>query len=71
MTASHGSTDSWIDGVAEDDAVIIGYKIVEMAGRVKAMHQVLPGTQASWTFEIENDRFSVVVTVAPPSSAKG
>ena len=68
MTTSQSSDDSWIEGVAEDDAVTIGYKIVEMAGRVKAMHGVLPGTQATWAFEIEDDRFSVVVTVAPPKS---
>lgn len=71
MTAPGRHTDSWLDGVAEDDAVTIGYKIVGMAGRVKAMHSVIPGAQATWAFEMEDDRFSVVVTVSPPSSVKG
>ena len=45
-------------------AADIGFKIVEMADRVLVAHKVLAGSQAAWSFEMDDSRFDVVVTVA-------
>lgn len=47
-----------------DDAYAIGVKVAEMADRVKIGDKVLPGAQAKWGFEMDGQRFEVVVTVS-------
>lgn len=51
--------------LALSDAVALGTKLAEMADRVKVMHAVIPGAQASWGFDVDDTHFKVVVTVAP------
>lgn len=53
-----------------DDAAKVGFKVAEMAERAKVMHATLPGTQATWHFEMDDVRFRVVVTVAAAETAK-
>ena len=48
------------------DAAEIGFKIVEMADRLKDVDAAVPGTQATWALEIDGARFKVAVTVAQP-----
>jgi len=43
-------------------AAEIGRKVIEMADRLKAVLAAVPGCQATWSFEIDDDRFRVVVT---------
>lgn len=61
-------TDFTPDDLGADDAMVVGIKVVEMADRVKAMHAMLPGAQASWAFEMDGTRFGVVVTVVSEDS---
>ncbi|MFG1270803.1 hypothetical protein V5F40_22895 [Xanthobacter sp. DSM 14520] len=61
-------TDFTPDDLGADDAMTIGIRVVEMADRVKAMHTMLPGAQASWAFEMDGTRFGVVVTVVSDDS---
>lgn len=49
----------------DEDAIAIGLKIVEMADRLKPMHAVLPGTEATWAFQMDDQRFVVTMTMAP------
>lgn len=49
-----------------DDAFAIGSKVAEMADRVKVGHQIVPGAQAKWCFDMDGTRYNVVVTVAVP-----
>lgn len=51
------------DAVGYDAAADIGFKVVEMADRVKVLHIVIPGARASWAFEMDDIRYRVVVTV--------
>lgn len=37
-----------------DDAAAIGFKIVEMADRVKVGNKIIPGAKANWRFERRN-----------------
>lgn len=49
----------------------IGEKIVEMTDRVKTVHAVSPGAQATWVLEVDDIRFKVAVSVdqpAPPAA---
>lgn len=46
-----------------EDAAEIGFKVAEMADRVKVAHAVVPGSQALWHFTADDVRFQVVVTV--------
>lgn len=45
------------------EAADIGFKVAEMAERVQRMHALVPGSQASWAFEMDDVRFRVRVTV--------
>lgn len=54
------------DDVSEEDLIIIGSKVVEMADRIKVMHLACPGTHASWHFEVDGQRYRVRVDVAAP-----
>lgn len=47
-----------------DEPDAIGEKIIEMADRVKVFHSVMPGSQATWVFEMDDVLFRVVVSVA-------
>lgn len=51
------------DAVNHDEAAEIGFKIVEMADRVKVADKVLPGMAAKWNFMIDDVKYHVVVTV--------
>ncbi|RUU12069.1 MAG: hypothetical protein EOQ98_19425 [Mesorhizobium sp.] len=51
------------DPVSYDEAATIGFKIVEMADRVKVADKCLPGSQAKWCFEMSDVKYDVVVTV--------
>ncbi|QPT08576.1 hypothetical protein [Sphingomonas paucimobilis] len=53
-----------------EDAENVGYKIIEMAGRVAVAHRCAPGAQARWCFGIDDARFEVCVTVAQPDSKR-
>lgn len=50
-----------------DDAQTLGFRLAEMADRVKVGHACLPGTQAKWVFVMDDVRFKVVVTVEGPA----
>jgi len=52
--------------VSTADAIAIGLKVVEMADRVKAVHTMVPGARAVWTFEIDGERFRIVVEQERP-----
>lgn len=55
------------DGILSlTDATNIGFKIADMADRVKVMHSVVPGSRAEWRFVMDEVGFDVVVTVAAP-----
>ena len=48
----------------EDDAAVrIGRKIMEMADRVTDVARALPGSQATWNFEVDDRRYKVVVAL--------
>lgn len=57
--------------ISFDDAATIGFKIVEMADRVKIGNKHTPGAQARWAFEVDDDRFDVVVSLAPKAPDTG
>jgi hypothetical protein len=57
--------------LAIDDAAQIGFKIVEMADRVRKIHQMAPSTKASWNFEMDGVRYSVLVGVMSVDSENG
>lgn len=54
----------------DEDAIVIGLKIVEMADRLKPMNAVIPGTEATWAFEMDDHRFVVSMTMAPKQEGK-
>lgn len=47
-----------------DDASGIGFQIVEMADRVKAMHAIVPGAVARWKFKMDDIEYDVAVAVS-------
>lgn len=49
--------------VSYEEAAEIGFKIVEMADRVKVADKILPGTTAKWCFTMDDVKYDVVVTV--------
>lgn len=51
------------DPVDYDEAAAVGFKVVEMADRVKVADKVMPGSVARWSFEIDDVKFDVSVTV--------
>lgn len=52
------------EGIVDfDDAARIGFKVVEMADRVRVVDKVTPGAQAKWGFEIDDIAYDVVITV--------
>jgi len=51
-----------------DDAAEIGFKVVEMADRVRKIHQVAPGTRAKWRFDIDDVSYDVLVCVSRKES---
>lgn len=51
------------DLVSYEDAAAIGFKVVEMADRVKVGDKCIPGARAKWGFEIDGVKFDVAVTV--------
>lgn len=59
-------SDDLTEDESTDDLIAVGEKVIEMAERVKTAHKVMPGAQATWAFEVEDDRFNVTVTVAEP-----
>jgi hypothetical protein len=44
------------------DAAAIGFKVVEMADRLIDVDAAMPGTEASWTFEIDGHEYRVKLT---------
>jgi len=47
-----------------DDAAAIGFKIADMADRVRPMHALVPGARAQWRFEMDDVAYVVTVAVA-------
>lgn len=56
-------SNDWLEGVDDQDAIAIGHKVIEMAGRAQNMHAVAPGSVASWAFEMDGQRFSLKLAV--------
>ena len=54
--------DEWLDD--DDAAQRVGAKVIEMADRVTDVAMALPGSQATWHFEVDDRRYKVVVTLA-------
>jgi len=48
---------------ADDAAVRIGRKVIEMADRITDVARALPGAQATWHFDIDDRRYKVIVTL--------
>ncbi len=46
------------------DAADVGYKVVEMADKVRKMEPMAPGVEASWVFTVDGLDFEVRVKVA-------
>lgn len=44
------------------DAAAIGFKIVEMADRLVDVDAAMPGSEATWTFEIDGHEYRVKIT---------
>jgi len=56
------------DGILSmNDAMSLGFKVAEMADRVKLMHSVVPKSKAEWRFVMDDIEFDVVVTVHQPT----
>lgn len=53
------------------DAASIGFRIVDMADRVKVGSKIVPGMQAKWAFDMDGVRYDVVVQVAAPNNSVG
>ena len=52
------------DGILSlHDAAEIGFKVVEMADRLRDVDAAMPGSQASFGFEIDGRHFLVLVRV--------
>ncbi|TPL49098.1 hypothetical protein FJ937_16565 [Mesorhizobium sp. B2-4-4] len=51
------------EAVSYDEAASIGFKVIEMADRVKVADKVLPGATAKWCFAMDDVEYNVVVTV--------
>ncbi|WP_126977449.1 hypothetical protein [Frigidibacter oleivorans] len=51
----------------EDDASEIGWKIIEMAERLRGMNSVVPGAVAKWAFEMDGRRYKVSIVVEDPT----
>ena len=49
-------------------AYAVGEKVLEMCDRVKPMNAIVPGTRATWEFEVEDVRYRVVVSVVNEES---
>lgn len=54
-----------------EDQAEIASKIIEMADRVKVMHSVMPGAQATLVFELDDIAYRVVVSVNTTTKASG
>ena len=68
---SEADTDG-LGVLSTSDAAAIGFRLVEMADRVKNVDAAVPGTQARCSFQIDGLKFNVVVTLArPPSPSSG
>jgi hypothetical protein len=65
------SSDDFDDGlVSFSDAADIGFKVAEMAERVRRLHVAVPGAVANWCFEADDVRFAVTVKVAEAEEPK-
>lgn len=53
------------------DAAKIGFKVVDMADRVKVGHACLPGSKATWHFEMDGTRYIVDIRVADDAATPG
>lgn len=50
--------------LGNDDAAAIGFKVVEMADRVKVGQKFIPGAKAKWRFEMDGVNYDVTVSIA-------
>lgn len=50
-----------------DAAFRVGSKIIECAERCAEMDKIVGGAQATWHFTMDDVRFKVIVSVAPPA----
>ncbi len=55
--------------IGYDDAAAIGFKVAEMAERLRVAHAVCPGAHAKWFFEADDIRYRVIVTIEDGTSA--
>jgi hypothetical protein len=64
MTLSDDESDECF--LAPDDVMRVGYKVIEMAERVRRMDKAVPGAIAAWGFEMDEDHFEVRVLFKEP-----
>jgi len=50
-------------------ALWIGRKVIEMCDRLQPMAKIVPGSKASWKFEIDDVRFNCVIELAAQPDA--
>ena len=62
------TTIDWTDDtglLSLSDAAAIGFKIVEMADRLVDVDLAMPGSQATFGFELDDRQFRITVTRIP------
>lgn len=59
------------DLVDPSDAMTMGYKLVEMAERIILASKFKPGCRASWSFDMDGQRFDVVVVASEAEVSDG
>lgn len=52
---------------SEEDAAAVGFKVIEMAEKVRLGDQLGLGARAKWAFHIDDVRYAVTVEVAVPA----
>ena len=70
MDISRDEPDHEEDLYDFEAASSVGSKVIEMADRVKAMHALVPGSQAVWNFSLDEVHFKVVVSVSDDQEPK-
>lgn len=59
------------DGILSlNEAAEIGFRIVDMADRVRRVDPAVPGTKATWTFDMDGERYRVELTRVRTAKAK-
>jgi hypothetical protein len=55
------------DLTSYEDAASVGFKIVEMADRLKVANACVPGARASWAMEVDDVRYAIEMRIVPAS----